>query len=116
VAIKYPESFNVIVESFPLKKEFNNKFKKELLIKLEQLTHRKSEYNHYGLFRYTGAFSRTEKIMAITKFLEGGVLSNRDVAALLQGETKGIFKKHLGGIDVKQYLNIEDMSTFSKRL
>lgn len=63
--------------------------------KLKSLETRPNEYYYFGLFKYTGAFSRTEKMTAISKFLNGESLSQKEFQALEQGETSKIISLHL---------------------
>lgn len=66
----------------------------DLFDKLIALEKRPHEYNNFGLFRFTGAFSRSEKINAISKLLQNKPLAFRDLMALNEGETGRIISKH----------------------
>lgn len=88
------ENLAVLEQHLPVATTCGLAFTKALLAKLDKLEARNNEYYYFGLFRYTGAFSRSAKINAIENFLLGKELSNKDWQALMQGETGKIFAQY----------------------
>lgn len=93
------------------KVEHRSSLVEDLIIKFKTLEDRPHSYNNFGLFKYLGAFSKQQKMEAISKFLRGDKLSPQNINALQEGETGTIFKKHL-----KENVTIKDLIANQSRL
>lgn len=86
------ESVTQIVQTFYSNDQYA--LHNALFNKLIALSKRKQTYKYHGLFKNCGAFSREEKIEAITNFLMKKPLSEQNKKALLQGETGKIIRQN----------------------
>lgn len=105
------ESIDQIVQTFYSKDQYA--LHNALFNKLVALSKRANVYSYHGLFKHIGAFSREEKIEAITKFLKKEPLSDLNKKALLQGETGKIFRQHKTQ-EIDSFLKNKDATQYQR--
>jgi len=117
VADQYPEYLKKIFDTLSNSNNSDKDaiFKLKLFEKLLSLEKRPNEYNNYGLFKYCGAFSKSQEITAITHFLYNKV-TPANAKTLAQGDIGKIIKKYAAAknVPVDTLINYQQQSSIHR--